>query len=276
MGKIGEIIYGRFKPPITVNQVFSLCSKFDIDVEFTIEAGSHHGTDTVFFLENKNINRIFCFEPNPNSRKIFTQNLKTFPTDKYILFDFGLSDREEAGFLFSPTIDLGSESVSSAGNSSLIRTWGKSNGSGHLIQLRTLDNLFKELRLDSLIPKERKGILWLDVEGSALKALHGMQKTLKHISIAKIELEYGKQPGQWEKKTIFQVIFFMAKKGFVPYSGYLHPVTRGDMFFIHTHNSNFYILIHSLGYFLFASFFYGFAYPLKRILFKRKRGQKKI
>ena len=167
------------------------------------------------------------------------------------------------GFFFSPTIDLGSEKIESAGNSSLYKTWGKSNGNGVEVLLKRLDKVLEDDKNNSLIGNERKTLLWLDVEGSALDALWGMPKTLKCIVAAKIEIEYGKQPGQWEKKSIFRVMYFMARNGFVSYSGYLHPVTRGDMFFIHSSKANFLIFFRSLKYSLLVLFAFGFVYPLK-------------
>ena len=100
MGKVGAFIYKRHKPPITVEQVFSFCSKHGLDINFVIEAGSHHGTDTVFFTDNQNIRKVFCFEPNPNSRLLFEQNMRDVSPDKFIQFNFGLSSSEKAGFLF--------------------------------------------------------------------------------------------------------------------------------------------------------------------------------
>lgn len=270
MGKIGAIIYQKFKPPISVNQVFQVCNSLGFDIQFVIEAGSHHGTDTVQFLEDKNIKKIFCFEPNAESRTIFKENVKKYPVDKYVLYNFGLSSFDKDGFLYSPTIDLGSERIESAGNSSLSKTWGKSDGNGHTVSLKKLDTVFQHNILGTFVPQGRTGLLWLDVEGFALDALIGMRNTLKHVAVGKIELEYGKQPGQWEKKTIFRIMSFMSKNGFIPYSGYLHPVTRGDMFFIHISGSNLGVLVKSFKYFSLALFFYGVVYPVKsKLQFKR-------
>ncbi len=271
MNKISAFIYKNYKPPISVNEVLYLCDNFGLDIQFVIEAGSHHGLDTLCFVNDHN-KKVFCFEPNPFSRTIFMQNMKGTPTDKFILFNFGLSNSEHEAKLFSPTIDLGSQMSEHAGNSSLIKTWGKSDGSGHTVLLKRLDSLFQGEEYGYLIASGRKGLLWLDVEGVALDSLKGMRNTLKCIVAAKIELEYSKQPGQWEKKSIFRVIYFMIRNGFVPYSGYLHPVSRGDIFFIHNRKLNSHSLIKSLKYLLFATLFYAVLYPIKNELntFKSK------
>lgn len=175
MRKIAAFLYHRSKPPITVNSLFSLCYKLALDIEFVIEAGSHHGVDTLKFAGNKKIKKIFCFEPNPASRAIFMQNLENVSTDRFMLFDFGLSNREYEALLFLATIDLGSEKFESAGTSSLSKTWAHSNGSAYTVFLKKLDSVFVNDHY-SLIDSDRKGLLWLDVEGHALEALEGMKK----------------------------------------------------------------------------------------------------
>lgn len=58
----------------------------------------------------------------------------------------------------------------------------------------------------------------------------------------------------------------MARAGFIPYSGYLHPVARGDMCFVHIRKSNFLTLKKALTYFSLAMVFYGVIYPVKDLL----------
>jgi hypothetical protein len=111
------------------------------------------------------------------------------------------------------------------------------------------------------IIEEKTGFLWLDVEGNSINALRGMKRTLKKIEIAKIECEYSSQEGQW-KRNLFQVINFMITRGFTPHSGYLHPISRGDMIFIRWTSMNLKSKTSSVNYSVLVVFLYGFVYPI--------------
>jgi hypothetical protein len=111
--------------------------------------------------------------------------------------------------------------------------------------------------------EKRCGLLWLDVEGSSLNALRGMQITLQKIVAAKIECEYRAQPGQWENSNVFKIIKIMQKNGFMPLSGYLHPISRGDLFFVRKSNLGIFNKVRSIRLFFLILFFYGFVYPVK-------------
>jgi FkbM family methyltransferase len=257
-----------------VAEVFSQINLLGLNIDFVIEAGSHHGTDTLELLANNSIKKIFCFEPNPNSRAIFLKILLHIPLNRYFLFNAGLSNENKKARLFLPRIDLGGFASHEAGTSSLSESWAHSDGSGFEIDLVRLDDLFSEDYEKYFADIEHsQGLLWLDVEGNSLKALEGMKETLKRISVAKIELEYARQPGQWETRNIFEIIRLMFRAGFLPYSGYLHPLSRGDMFFVKKSIVGFKAILHSLRFSILLILFHGVIYPSRNIF---RKGIKRI
>jgi FkbM family methyltransferase len=275
MGRAAEFLHKRFQPPLKAEGLFSLLQEIGIEINFVIEAGSHHGTDSLDLLAQKSVRRIFCFEPNPHSVTIFKENFYSISRDRYFLFNFGLANVSKKARLFIPQIDLGGFSNNEAGTSSLNENWARSDGSSFEIDLVALDEfLSKDYEKYFFGLQACQGMLWLDVEGSALSALNGMKETLKRISIAKIELEYAKQPGQWESRTIFQIIKLMFASGFLPFSGYLHPISRGDMIFLRTRLMSPITIFKCLRYLVLVLLFYWMIYPIRQFfrkyLFKKR------
>jgi FkbM family methyltransferase len=262
MGKVGAFLSSRYRPPVTADQVSDFIDSHKLQINFIIEAGAHHGVDTKRLLEIQSVRMVYCFEPNPESRIIFQSNLRLSDPRKYDLFEYGLFDKEMSGYLFQPTMDLGKEEARSAGNSSLLRNWGKSEGSGYQVQLIELDRFFDKRKIDLDLMYGRSGLLWLDVEGAALNSLRGMKKALDQVALAKVEVQYGKQPGQWESSNIFQVITFMYRKGFRLHSGYLHPLTRGDVFFMRSDLFSKRESVNSITYLVSVYLLYGSVYPI--------------
>jgi FkbM family methyltransferase len=274
MGRAAEFLHYRIQPPLKTDGLFSLLREVGIEVDFVIEAGSHHGTDSLDLLAQKSVQKIFCFEPNPHCVAIFKDNFYSVPEENYFFFDLGLSNVNKKAKLFIPQIDLGGFSNAEAGTASLNENWARSDGSSFEIELVGLDEFFsKDYEKYFFGLQDCQGLLWLDVEGGALSALNGMKETLKRISVAKIELEYAKQPGQWESRTIFQVIRLMFVSGFLPRSGYLHPISRGDMLFLRTRLMSPITIFKCLSYLGLVVLFYWIIYPirgfLRKYLFKR-------
>jgi FkbM family methyltransferase len=269
MGFIGRYLQKRYSPPNSVPTLFELSQHLGIYFDFVIEAGSHDGTDSLELLKLPNVKKIFCFEPNPKVRDIFKENFKNVPENRYGLFEYGLFDESKITQLFLPRIDLNGAGNQYAGTSSLLVNWAKSDGTGFEVELIKLDQLiFDQSEIYDNYIQNSQGLLWLDVEGTALNALIGMKRTLRNISIAKVELEYQTQKGQWEKKNIFRVIKFMFFNGFLPYSGYLHPLSRGDMLFIKKSVITNFAKYKSIKFFILIVIFYGFIYPIHKQLVK--------
>lgn len=264
MGLVATLLLNSFRPPVSVTEVMTKLDSLNLGIDFVVEAGAHHGTDTLQFLKNKDISKIFCFEPNPNSALIFQENLSQISPSRFSFHSVGLFDEEKTATLFFPKMDLGGFEHKEAGTSSLMRSWAKSDGTGNEIKLVVLDTFISNHQDESHSMSERScGLLWLDVEGSSLNALRGMELTLRKIIAAKIECEYRAQPGQWESSNVFKIIKIMQKNGFMPLSGYLHPISRGDLFFVRKSNLGILNKLRSVRLLFLISFFYGFVYPVK-------------
>jgi FkbM family methyltransferase len=266
MGFISEFLAKRFRPPTSVFELHKKINELEICVDFVIEAGAHEGTDTKSLLKIKGVKKIYCFEPNPNSFKILSSKMVEVKQQDYEIFNLGLFERNTKAKLFFPKIDLGGMNEKNAGTSSLLKNWAKSDGEFVEVDLVSLDSFFG---LGSNFMKSNKGLaglLWLDVEGAALQALFGMKSTLGFIDVAKIEVEYGVQKNQWNSKNLFKVIRFLRAQGFTPISGYLHPLTRGDMLFVRKKQLALKLKVKSLIFQSLLLTFYGFIYPLRSSL----------
>lgn len=264
MGYFANIIQKYFSPPKSVEEIQERLTDLGITIEFVIEAGAHDGSDSIKLVNLSKVSRIFCFEPNPYTYKILENRLREFKEPEHFVYQLGLFESNLESELFFPKIDLGGNGEKLAGTTSLSKSWGKSSGQSTPIKLVALDDFLKK-DYDNLIHKHKRscGLLWLDVEGFSLEALKGMPKFLGLISFAKIEVEYGSQPGQWEHRTIFKVTRLMMRHGFLPISGYLHPLTRGDCVYVKTLYLPIMVKIKSIIYLTLMHIFYGLIYPIR-------------
>ena len=176
----------------------------------------------------------------------------------------GLYDHSQDTSLYFPAIDLGGEERYRSGTSSILKSWAMSDGESVSIKLAAFDeSLNNRIDFNQFKQSQKKGLLWLDVEGTALEALRGMSKILPYIMVAKIEVEYLIQVGQWSTRNLFKVILLLLKFDFLPVRGYLHPLSRGDLMFVKRKKLNFICKLKSFTYFSLLVFFYGFLYPIR-------------
>lgn len=90
------------------------------------------------------------------------------------------------------------------------------------------------IRLDEFLTLPTSGgLLWLDVEGHATKALGGMKKTLNGIDLAKIEIQMH-QMSEDRPQDFVKVIKIMREAGLIPINGPIHPGYFGDLYFVRT------------------------------------------
>jgi FkbM family methyltransferase len=142
INKLSEFLYNRFRPPKTVSDFIDIIQRQSIDVDWGVEAGAHQGTDSIEFLSDKSIRKLFLFEPNSDCLEVCRKNLKPFPRESYELFPMGLSAKRSIGVFYLPTIDMGGMKRHLAGSSSLYSSWAKSDGSTFQAELIPLDECF--------------------------------------------------------------------------------------------------------------------------------------
>ena len=134
MGLVAKLLLNSFRPPVSVTEVMTKLDSLNLRIDFVVEAGAHHGTDTLQFLKNKDISKIFCFEPNPNSALIFQENLSQISPSRYSFHSVGLFDEEKTATLFFPTMVLGGFEHNKAWPSSRMRSWANPAGTGIAIK----------------------------------------------------------------------------------------------------------------------------------------------
>jgi FkbM family methyltransferase len=263
MGLFSKLLIKRFTPPVSVINLGETLTALKLKIDFVIEAGAHEGSDTLLLSNLNGVKKVYCFEPNPFSFNILQSKISRQSEKNIEISNLGLFDKNMKANLFFPKIDLGGFQEKQAGTSSLLKNWAKSDGEFIEVELVSLDNFLKsDLDFKSTF-FNLSGLLWLDVEGSALLALKGMERTLSRVNVAKIELEYGIQKGQWDERNLFKIIKFMKQRGFSPYAGYLHPLTRGDLLFIRSNKLGIKDKLKTFTYCSLLHLFYGFIYPLK-------------
>jgi FkbM family methyltransferase len=117
--------------------------------------------------------KIICFEPHPIIFSILKLNLGYF--DNIKLLNLGLSNKRSSGIMLKKQLNM-------AGINANNIFFNKKNKKNiyYKIKLDKLDNLLSEYT--HLKKKNTIDLIKIDIEGSELKALEGMQKILKNNS----------------------------------------------------------------------------------------------
>jgi len=204
-------ILDRYYRAMGTADLKSVSQKHSIAINWIIEAGCHDGSDTVELIRDFPKSNIFAFEPDPISRAIAEEKYLKLGNSGLELYPFGLSDENSQKFLDYVDNQRGSGTTSLA-------EWGTES-----VKTVALDKFRK-------LPSSG-GLLWLDVEGHAVKALLGMQKTLKGVDIAKVEVQMH-QKSEQRKQDYGYVMDIMAQAGLIPIKAPLHPGYFGDIYFV--------------------------------------------
>lgn len=193
------------------SDVLNVAVRFGMKIEWVVEAGCHDGTDTLMINSKLNPTQIYAFEPDPSAfaraKTLFEANLNNVS-----LFPFGLSNEKRVLYFKFPD-----------------------NGAGTGLTILSTDG-------DVSVPVERfddvvqglsfGGLLWLDVEGHAVKALQGAGDMLSLLSLAKIEVQMHDM-NDLRREDFFEVYRIMNLAGLKPLYAPIHPGYFGDVVFVH-------------------------------------------
>lgn len=211
MPRFLDKLYSRIGEP----KLLDFVSTLKEPIQFVVEAGCHDGADTLTFLEDLKIQKVYAFEPDPLARLQAANNLDAYLHHQVLLSSNALSNRSGAG--------------------EIIVDGSLGNGSSQIISMQSEESesvKIKTIPLDDVsIVELENGFLWLDVEGHAVQALEGAEKSLRKIDLAKIEVQMHSMSAN-RPADAFQVIYLLRKAGLVPIYLPIHPGFFGDIYFI--------------------------------------------
>jgi FkbM family methyltransferase len=183
-----------------------------IDIEFVVEAGCHDGSDTLKILNELKPLNLFAFEPDSSAFELAALVLKNQSRSNIYLYPYALSDFE--GDIYIDFLQ-------------------QSEGQGiSTVSLYRGDIVVQAKKLDTVIGDiSGAGVLWLDVEGHAVKVLKGAQSSLRHFVAAKIEVQMH-SISDTKPKDFMSVLRIMKESGLYPTQVPLHPGFSADMVFV--------------------------------------------
>lgn len=185
-----------------------------------VDAGSRDLFQSIE-LANKFPNaKIYAFEPNHDQYKICLERSKNFKNIE--VFSFALSDVEkELDFHVTP---------SNVGVSSLLEPLDVPWGEFYYYKVRVnsvrLDNIMKFLGVSKV------DIVWMDIQGGELSALHGFGDYIKDVDF--IQCEATKLPYYKDHPTCDQLEHFLNENGYyhefhLPFEGPPHKYMEGEL-----------------------------------------------
>jgi FkbM family methyltransferase len=221
--------------------LFEVCSKRSINIDWVLEAGCHDGTDTVLLNAQFKPARYLAFEPDSAARLKAEMTLGSIEITNVEIYPYGLSN-------LNTTVYLKYEAS------------GKGSGSTHFsptgedsVQIHRFD--------DSHQIDQASGLLWLDVEGHARQALEGMHKALQRIVVGRIECQLHSRNLDFQK-DFQQVVLLMKQNSLLPVYGPIYPGYFGDIVFIRKSYMSHLDLIRSKILFAQMLFLHNFLFPI--------------
>lgn len=159
---------------------------------FFIDIGANIGISSC--LGGKNFERIFCFEPNPFLVNVLKANLELFfPNQDYEVFNYGLGDEIGKFETFIPKKNWGGAFINSKKNSysqnillekDNFKTFDPKNFLTTEVEIRSTQEVLKNLFNTFDTDKPNKGVIKIDVEGFEPLVLEGISKSLpKNFSV---------------------------------------------------------------------------------------------
>lgn len=201
-----------------IPDLFKMIAKRKIHIEWVVEAGCHDGSDTIKFVSLPKIRKIYAFEPDSVARQAAESNCKQLILSNILTISpFALQNENSEYFVLSNGGAYGT------GSSQVVDMNQNKDAHPTIVQGK---------RLDELIENESEyGLLWLDVEGSALEVLQGSQKILSKIKIIKVEVEFQDMWGR-RKSNFESVINYLQINGFCLMYAPIYPGLFGDLLFL--------------------------------------------
>jgi FkbM family methyltransferase len=210
MGKILDTVYASWASP----GLLEIAKKYKLEFSWIIEAGCHDGTDTLKFLDLPNVLKVYAFEPDIVAANKAQENFQKH-VDRISLSKFALLDQPGFIQLSSPTGNFGDGTTLIE---DFIQAATPEATTLNLIPCTTLD-----IELSDAIGR---GLIWLDVEGSADKVLAGATQVLEKIDLIQVEVDL--HDSTYRKGNFFKVNRILRQRDFVITHGPIHPGYFGD------------------------------------------------
>ncbi len=205
---------------ILFNVADQLIGKDMISVIF--EFGSRYGEDTIEFAKKYPKALVYGFECNPKSIPFLRSTIG--PIHNVIFNEKAVSDFDGtvSFFQINESKTRTTWADGNQGASSMYKASGKYPLEDYHQDLIEVESL----RLDTFMTNnkiEKIDILWMDIQGAELKALHGLGEKLNVVKIIQLEVEfieiYSQQPlfrniNDFLKKNNFCLLGFSAKNNF--------------------------------------------------------------
>jgi FkbM family methyltransferase len=214
MGRILNNVYAGWASP----GLLQIAKQYKLEFSWIIEAGCHDGTDTLKFFELPNVSKVYAFEPDIVAANKAQEKFQNH-IDRVSLSQFALLDK--AGFiqLSSPTGNFGDGTTLIE---KFIEKLTPEASTLNLIPCTTLD-----IELSGI---SGRGLIWLDVEGSADKVLAGATKVLKNVDLIQVEVDL--HDSTYRRGNFFKVNKILRERDFAIIYGPVHPGYFGDALYI--------------------------------------------
>jgi FkbM family methyltransferase len=162
-----------------------ILKNYNIEFDYILELGPGWGHQSVEFAMNFPDTKIYSFECNPDSIEEFKKNVNS---DNVELVEMAIWEYDgEIDFHPVKNGNIGASSV-------FLSTKEFSEKSEFLYQPEKIKVAC--IKLDTFIEKRnlqnKKGVIWMDLQGAELKALKGLEKNIKNIQSIWTEGEYKK------------------------------------------------------------------------------------
>ncbi len=213
---------------IVLEKIFNLIDRYhqrriikflkDLNFDYAIDVGAHKGAFISGILILKKVKKIYAFEPQVNIFKVLKN--KYANNDNVKIYNLALDKEISKKDIYINKLSSTSTLSKFNPDSIFLKiknliTFSKKNYiDKYKIQTNTIDNQFKDIKLENTLLK-------IDVEGLELDVLMGAEyKISNEIKYILIEHKYGKQYEGSRKEMVHK---FLQSKNFIIEKNFFYP-----------------------------------------------------
>lgn len=180
-----------------------------------LDIGMNIGDSTLYFLTQEQTEKVYAFEPFPDTYQRALFNLKDYlETDKLQVFNYGLSDNNEKRTIsYNNQMTCGQSTIPLVNDQAITtyEKWGlidKKQCNDNEIQVKKVSDVIQKIKNDH---KDNKLILKIDCEGEEYAIIHNLSENRKMDLVDFIMLE-------WHYKSPEDIYRCLEKNNFSYYS----------------------------------------------------------